>query len=55
MKLSLYAQVALATDISSKNLRRGDVATVVEVHPVTDGETGYTLEVFDAVGGQSPL
>ncbi len=50
MKHKLYQQVALARDISDKKLQRGDVATIVECHPAKKGESGYTIEVFNAVG-----
>ncbi len=50
MKFNLFQQVALAQDIPDKHLQRGDVATVVEHHPIRDGEDGYSLEVFIAVG-----
>jgi hypothetical protein len=51
MRFELFTQVALARDVLDKGLRTGDVATIVEHHPVASGEDGYTLEVFDAVGG----
>jgi hypothetical protein len=51
MKYDLFIRVALAEDLPQRNLRRGDVATVVEHHPGRPGqESGYTLEVFNAVG-----
>ena len=50
MSYELFSEVVLATDIPAKGLRRGDVATVVERHPVAEGETGYSLEVFNALG-----
>lgn len=50
MQFVLFQQVALAQDFPEKGLKRGDVATVVEHHPVTVGEDGYTLEIFNAVG-----
>ncbi len=51
MKYDLFIRVALAEDLPHRNLRRGDVATVVEHHPGRPGqEPGYTLEVFNAVG-----
>lgn len=49
MKFPLYSRVALAVDFPAEGIRRGDVATVVEHHPV-DGEPGYSVEVFNAVG-----
>jgi hypothetical protein len=50
MRFKLFEQVALARDIPGKDLRAGDVATIVEHHPSSTGEDGYTLEIFDAVG-----
>jgi hypothetical protein len=50
MRYKLFQQVALAKDIPEKKLRRGDLATVVDHHPVRDREPGYSIEVFNAVG-----
>jgi hypothetical protein len=50
MKHKLFAEVALTKDLPEKRLRKGDVATVVEHHPVSDGEDGYSLEIFNALG-----
>jgi hypothetical protein len=50
MKYNLYEEVVLARDIPEKSLKKGDVATVVEHHPMPGGEDGYSLEVFNAVG-----
>ena len=50
MTYKLYQQVVINKDISEKNLFHGDVATVIEHHPATHGEDGYSLEVFNAVG-----
>ncbi len=50
MKFPLFKQVALARDIAEDGLKKGDVATVVDYHPVPDSEDGYSLEVFNAVG-----
>ena len=51
MKFDLFIRVALTRDLPERQLRRGDVATVVEYHPGHPGqEPGYTLEVFNAVG-----
>jgi hypothetical protein len=46
----LFEEVVLLADIPEKGLRRGDVATIVEHHPVPKGEDGYTLELFNALG-----
>lgn len=45
-----FEQVALAQDIPDKKLRRGDLATIVEVHPKNGGEVGYSIEIFNALG-----
>ena len=50
MKFPLFKQVALARDIPQDGLKKGDIAMVVEHHPVTSGEDGYSLEVFSAIG-----
>jgi hypothetical protein len=50
MRPILFKEVVLAKDFPEKKLKKGDIATVVEHHPVSDGEDGYTLEVFNALG-----
>ncbi|MBN1873261.1 MAG: DUF4926 domain-containing protein [Anaerolineae bacterium] len=50
MKYPLFEDVVLTKDISTKGLHKGDVATVIDYHPVTDGEDGYSLEIFNALG-----
>ncbi|MGV0028853.1 DUF4926 domain-containing protein [Phormidesmis priestleyi] len=50
MTFELFTRVALREDFSRYKLCRGDVATIVEYHPVANGEDGYSLEVFNAVG-----
>lgn len=50
MKFELFTRVALKEDLPNYKLRRGDVATIVEHHPIKNGEDGYSLEVFNAVG-----
>ncbi|MBI2058395.1 MAG: DUF4926 domain-containing protein [Nitrospirae bacterium] len=51
MKYELFTRVALREDLPDHGLRRGDVATLVEHHPGRAGqESGYSLEVFNAVG-----
>ena len=52
-KIKLYQRVALTRDIPQYNLCADDVAIVVEhlpATPATDGEDGYALEVYNAVG-----
>ena len=51
MKWSLYQRVALRRDIAEEGLKRGDVATLVDMVPHPgNGEEGCVLEVFNAVG-----
>lgn len=51
MSYELFSRVALTEDLPEKSLRRGDVATIVESHPgKREQESGYTLEVFNALG-----
>ncbi|WP_169978389.1 DUF4926 domain-containing protein [Tautonia rosea] len=51
MKPSLYDRVALCRDRDDLGLKRGDVATLVDVipHP-SGGEEGAILEVFNTLG-----
>ena len=50
-QLELYKEVALTKDIVTENLRRGDVATLIDIvpHPA-GGEEGAVLELFNALG-----
>ena len=50
MKYKLFEEVVLTKEFPEKRLKEGDIATVVEYHPVPVGEDGYSLEVFNAVG-----
>ena len=51
MKYEPFTKVALRVDLPQQKLRSGDVATIVERHRGASGqETGYSLEVFNAVG-----
>ena len=50
MKYELFKEVALFRNIPEKILKKGDVATIVEYHPVDDSIDGYTLEVFNVFG-----
>jgi protein-L-isoaspartate O-methyltransferase len=50
VKYELYREVVLTRAIPAKSLEPGDVGTVVEIHEVRDGETGYTIEFFNAIG-----
>ncbi len=50
MKYELFEEVVLNEDIPEKKLKKGDLATVVEYHPVSEDEDGYSLEVFNVLG-----
>jgi hypothetical protein len=50
MTYQLFEEVVLLEDVTEKGLLKGDVATIVEHHPVPDGEDGYSLEVFNVLG-----
>ncbi len=51
MTFPLFSKVALKVDVPVHNLRRGDVATVVDAHPGSSHQQpGYSLEVFNALG-----
>ena len=50
MTCKLFEEVVLTKDIPEKGLKKGDVATIVEHHPVSGGEDGYSLELFNALG-----
>jgi len=51
MELTLYQQIALRRDVPEEGLRRGDVATLIDIVPGPVGwPQGAVLEVFNAVG-----
>lgn len=50
MTFKLFEEVVLTKDVPNKGLKKGDVATIVERHTVSDGEDGYSLELFNALG-----
>ena len=50
MKYKLYQEVMLLVDVSESKLVRGDLVTIIEHHPRQNGEDGYSLEVFNALG-----
>jgi len=51
MAHELFTRVSLAEDFPEYGLHKGDLATIVERHVGQKGqETGYSLEVFNAVG-----
>lgn len=51
MKLELYQYIVLSRDLPEHNLKKGDVAMLIDyvTHP-QGGENGYILEVFNAAG-----
>ncbi len=51
MAYPLFSRVSLAEDLPEYGLQKGDLATIVERHKGGLGqETGYSLEVFNALG-----
>ena len=50
MRFELYTDAALARDIREHRLRQGDVVKIVDHHPSSNGESGYSIEVFNAIG-----
>ena len=50
MAFELFSRVALKEDLPRHKLQKGDIATIVEHHPVKNGEDGYSIEVFNALG-----
>lgn len=50
MTYQLFEEIVLSKDIPEKKLKKGDVATIVDHHPVLNGEDGYSIEVFNVLG-----
>lgn len=50
MKFELFKEVVLLRDIPEKKLQKGNVATVVDYHPLETAVDGYSLEIFNALG-----
>lgn len=51
MNFELYQDIALIQDFPEYQLNQGDIATLIDFVPHPDGgETGCTLEVFNAIG-----
>jgi len=51
MAYQLFTRVSLKEDFPGYGLHEGDLATIVEKHEGEPGqETGYSLEVFNAIG-----
>jgi hypothetical protein len=49
--IELYQRVSLNKDLTEHNLKKGDIATLIDKvsHP-SGGEEGYVLEISNAVG-----
>lgn len=51
MTFELFSRAVLRNDIPTHSLKKGDVVTIVEVHPgAATQEQGYSVEVFNATG-----
>ncbi len=51
MEFELYQEIALTRDIPEYQLKKGDVATLLDIIPHPQGgEKGCILEVFNAIG-----
>jgi len=50
MKFELYKDVVLSRDLPEEKLKRGDIVKLVEHHSSREGGSGYSAEVFNALG-----
>ena len=50
MAFELFTDAILTADLPDKDLRTGDVGTIVERHAVPGTEEGYSVEFFDMTG-----
>ena len=50
MQIELYTRIVLLRDVPEEGLKQGDTAMYIEHLPVSDGEDGAILEVFNALG-----
>ena len=50
MKVELYNDAVLTRDVPAHGLRAEDVVKVVEFHPASDSDGGYSIEVFNTLG-----
>lgn len=51
ISIPLYSRISLNRDFPEYNLKRGDIATFIDIVPDPDDvEEGYILEVFNALG-----
>jgi hypothetical protein len=51
VRFDFYTDAALSRGFPEHRLCRGDVVKIVGHHPSTNGESGYSIEVSDAVVG----
>jgi len=45
MTYELFSRVSLAADLPEYKLCQGDITTIVEHHPVSQGEEGYSRNI----------
>ena len=50
MTFKNYSEAVLTTDIPDQGLCKGDVVKIVDSHCPAGQETGYSIEVFNALG-----
>ncbi len=52
MTFELYTYAVLTRNLPTEGLCAGDVVKIVDYHllPVPEGEEGYSIEVFNALG-----
>ncbi len=52
MKYKLYSEVVFNQDINEHHIKKGDIATIIDIHCQNEkiNEPGYTLEIFDGIG-----
>ncbi len=51
MNLELYTDVSINRDLPACGLRRGDIVKLVDELTAPNGDRGYAVEVFNALGG----
>lgn len=49
--IELYQRISINRDFPEYQLKKGDIATLIDIVPHPEnGEDGYILEVFNAIG-----
>ena len=49
--IELYQRISINRDFPEYQLKKGDIATLIDIVPHPEnGENGYILEVFNAIG-----